>query len=302
MELMLRLCKNMNKEIINIINTMFKEEGLHETFLKDVKICKSVSYSPREPLIYDFCLIIVLEGKKTGYLPNRNISYSSDNYIVVPTILPFECETYASKEDPFSCILVSIDNQVMYELIDTISKDEPIDIKKDNLSVFEDKVSPQIEDVIFRLVNILKSKEDSEILGNQILRELFYRIAMGKNASFLHKMFLNTTNEAKIARVLKYIHQNYMRNLDIPTLARKEDMSASSFNAHFKRITMHTPLQYIKKIRLNKARDFISKYNYQVNETAQMVGYESIPQFSNDYKSYFGHAPKYAKPYCSGSK
>ena len=26
---------------------------------------------PREPLIYDFCLIIVLEGKKTGYLPNH---------------------------------------------------------------------------------------------------------------------------------------------------------------------------------------------------------------------------------------
>ena len=77
----------------------------------------------------------------------------------------------------------------MYELIDTISKDEPIDIKKDNLSVFEDKVSPQIEDVIFRLVNILKSKEDSEILGNQILRELFYRIAMGKTSSFLHKIF-----------------------------------------------------------------------------------------------------------------
>lgn len=292
----------MNKEIINVINDMFQNEGLHETFLKDVKICKSTSYSPREPLIYDFCLIIVLEGRKIGYLPNRNISYSSDNYIVVPTILPFECETYASKENPFSCILVSIDNQVMYELIETISENEPRHIKKDNLSVFEDKVNPQIEEIIFRLVNILKSEKDSEILGSQVLRELFYRIARGENASFLHKMFINTSNEAKIAGALKYIHKNYMQTLDIPTLARKAEMSNSSFNTHFKRITIHTPLQYIKKIRLNKARDFISKYNYQVNEAAQAVGYESIPQFSNDYKSYFGHTPKYAKPYCSGNK
>lgn len=288
----------MNKEIIDIINTEFKEEGLHETFLKDVKVCKTISYNQREPLVYDFCLIIVLEGNKVGYLPNKKIKYSSSNYIVVPTIIPFECETYASKEEPFSCLLVSIDKQVMYELIDSISKNEPRKLEKETLSIFQDKVNEEIEDVLLRLARILKSKDDSEILGSQILRELFYRIAMGENASFLHKMFLNTSTEAKIARSLKYIHKNYSEQLEIPKLARKEDMSTSSFNAHFKKITLHTPLQYIKKIRLSMAKDFISKSNYQVNEAAFAVGYESISQFSKDFKNYFGYAPKYAKPYC----
>ena len=75
-------------------------------------------------------------------------------------------------------------------------------------------------------------------------------------------------------------------------------MSVSSFNTHFKKITAHTPLQYIKKIRLNKARDLISKHNYKVNETAYAIGYESTSQFSKDFKAYFGYPPKNAKPYC----
>ena len=35
-------------------------------------------------------------------------------------------------------------------------------------------------------------------------------------------------------------------------------MSVSSFHTHFKNITSHTPLQYIKKIRLTKAKDLIA--------------------------------------------
>mgnify|MGYP000529410327 CR=1 FL=1 len=35
-----------------------------------------------------------------------------------------------------------------------------------------------------------------------MLKELFYRIAVGENSNFLHKMFLDNNNEAKIARAL----------------------------------------------------------------------------------------------------
>lgn len=41
------------------------------------------------------------------------------------------------------------------------------------------------------------SKEESKILAEPILKELFYRIAVGQNSNFLHKMFLDNNNEAK---------------------------------------------------------------------------------------------------------
>ncbi len=194
-------------------------------------------------------------------------------------------------------MLITIDKKVMYEIIDLIANKETLNHKcqKSELGLFSDTVNIQIEDTILRILQILKSKEEAKILGEAFIKELYYRIATGKNASFLHKMFLNTQIEAKIARSLRTIHENYNKHLEISILARKEDMSISSFHTHFKRITTLTPLQYIKKIRLNKAHELLTRENLQVNDTAFAIGYESSSQFSRDFKSFFGYPPKDAK-------
>jgi len=286
----------MNQNILNKVHCLFNNDGIHDTFLNDVKIYSTSKYDPLTPFIYDVCLILVLQGKKIAHLGENTLVYDSKNYLVVPTTLPLECETYASQEEPFIGLIVSIDKKMMYEIIDCVSQKEAIDSKKNSIGVFSDEVTENIEDLALRLLNILQSKEESKILGEPILKELFYRIAVGQNANFLHKMFLNNNNEAKIARALKIIHTECESNLDIPNLARQEDMSVSSFHTHFKKITSHTPLQYIKKIRLNKAKDLIAKYKYQVVDAAYEMGYDSASQFSRDFKTYFGYPPKDVKP------
>ena len=285
----------MNNMILKQVNTLYKKDGLHNTLINNVKIFKTSKSTPRTPLLYDLCLVLVLQGKKIGYLGGETFEYNYKNYLVIPTTLPFECETHASKEEPFICILITIDKKIMYELIDSISTKTNKENKKCDLGVFSDSVDTNIEDITLRLVKILSSKEDAKILGSSVLRELYYRIINGENSCFLHKMFLNTNNEAKISRALRNIHENYNKHLDIPSLAKNEDMSVSSFHTHFKKITSHSPLQYIKHIRLNKAKDFLALQNYQVNDTAYAVGYESISQFSKDFKLYFSYPPKEAK-------
>ena len=286
----------MNKKILNQVNKLYKYDGIHDTFLNDIKIYTTSKYDPLSPFIYDVCLILVLQGKKIGHLSNNTLIYDSKNYLVVPTTLPLECETYASKEEPFIGLIISIDKKMMYEIIDCVSKKEALESKKNSIGVFSDEVTQDIEDLTLRLLNILQSKEESTILGKPILKELFYRIAVGENSNFLHKMFLDNNNEAKIARALKIIHTECETNLDIPNLARQENMSVSSFHTHFKNVTSHTPLQYIKKIRLNKAKDLIAKHHYQVVDAAYEMGYNSASQFSRDFKTYFGYPPKDVKP------
>ena len=285
----------MNKNILLNTNFLEKENGLHDTFLQGVKIFKTDEYEPKSPLIYDVCLILVLQGKKIANLANNSITFDCDNYLVVPTTLPLECETYASKDEPFVCLLISIDKKMMFEIIESLEKREFENSKENILGIFSDKVTSKIEDTTKKLLEVLESKEETNILGESILKELFYRIAIGDNANFLHKMFLENNNEAKIARALKNIHDNYNKNIDVPTLARVEDMSVSSFHTHFKNITSHTPLQYIKKIKLTKAKDLLVKHNYQVVDTAYELGYDNPSQFSRDFKNYFGYPPKEAK-------
>jgi AraC-like DNA-binding protein len=285
----------MNHKILEEVNKLVKENSLTRTNIKAVNLYQTTTFLPRTPLTYDFCLVFVLQGKKIGYLPNKRFEYDYKNYLVVSAALPFECETYASKEEPYTCILININKDIMYEIISSISKEESKNCKSVQMAIFQDKVTQNLENSIYRLLKILQSKEESAILGDSILREIYYRIAIGENSHFLHKMFLENKMESKMTRTLKIIHNKYNEHLDIPTLAKEEDMSVSSFHTHFKKVTSLSPLQYIKKIRLNKAKDLLTRNNLQVNETAYATGYESSSQFSKDFKSYYGYPPKEAK-------
>ena len=285
----------MNNKILEEVNKLVKENSLTRTNIKAVNLYQTTTFLPRTPLTYDFCLVFVLQGKKIGYLPNKRFEYDSKNYLVVSAALPFECETYASKEEPYTCILININKDIMHEIISCISKEESKNCKSVQMAIFQDQVTQDLENSIYRLLKILQSKEESAILGDSILREIYYRIAIGENSHFLHKMFLENKMESKMTRTLKIIHNKYNEHLDIPTLAKEEDMSVSSFHTHFKKVTSLSPLQYIKKIRLNKAKDLLTRNNLQVNETAYATGYESSSQFSKDFKSYYGYQPKDAK-------
>ena len=63
------------------------------------------------------------------------------------------------------------------------------------------------------------------------------------------------------------------------------------FHKAFKDITADSPLQYLKKIRLAKARDLIVQRKMRANLAATEVGYESPSQFSREFKRYFGESP-----------
>ena len=50
-------------------------------------------------------------------------------------------------------------------------------------------------------------------------------------------------------------------------------------------------MQYLKKVRLTKARDLIMQENLKAYIAADKVGYESSSQFSREFKRYFGQSP-----------
>jgi AraC-like DNA-binding protein len=286
----------MNKKALNELEKLLKEDGLYNTYLDNVKLLKISSPMVLSPCIYDNWVVFTFQNTKTVKLNNHVLEYNKSNYLVASSKLPLEGQTdFASQEEPMISMIVSIDENEIYQLIQELSEKFPIELTETLQGTFIDSVTPEIEDILYRLTKVLKSKEESNILGKSLLKELFYRILKGENAKFLYKLFDKSSKEAKIARTLQIIHNNFANFLDIESLARKEDMSVASFHTHFKQITLHTPFQYIKKIRLTKARDFLVHENLKVNEVATKVGYENISHFSREFKKYFGFSPKDTK-------
>jgi AraC-like DNA-binding protein len=285
----------MTPDILAQTQKIYPKDGIYQTYIKEVKFLKTSEARPKEPLLYDLSLIVVLQGKKILDISGTSFQYDTNNYLVVPATLPYECETFASLDEPLQVLAISLDKKVLFELIDSL-KMQPPHKNQHELALFCDETTEEIKEIVLRIVKTMGNEKESKILGKSLLRELYYRILLGKNALFLYKMFLENNTEAKISKALQMIHDNLNQNLDIPNLAKHEAMSVSSFHTHFKKITSYTPLQYIKKLRLTKARDLISIYRYGVSDATSEIGYIDVSQFSKDFKRYFGFSPNEAKP------
>jgi AraC-like DNA-binding protein len=62
-------------------------------------------------------------------------------------------------------------------------------------------------------------------------------------------------------------------------------MSVSALHHHFKAVTSTSPVQYLKAVRLHKARMLILYEGVGAEVAAGRVGYESASQFSREFIS-----------------
>mgnify|MGYP006283544595 CR=1 FL=1 len=81
------------------------------------------------------------------------------------------------------------------------------------------------------------------------------------------------------------------RRADLEKLARDLGISYSKFRFAFKKQTGFPPREYENRIKLNRARDLLTREGRSVSETAGLLGYSSVYYFSRAYKRHFGHPP-----------
>ena len=68
-------------------------------------------------------------------------------------------------------------------------------------------------------------------------------------------------------------------------------MGVSTFNHRFRAATSLSPLQYQKQLRLLSARERMLIEGLDATAAALEVGYESLTQFTREYKRLFGQPP-----------
>jgi len=253
---------------------------------------------PRTPLLYQAGIIIIGQGHKIGYLGDEMFRYDEDNYLVLSVPIPFECETHASLENPLLGIFIDIDVPRLHELVALVGKHLPaghFDPSSVPRGIEPVALDPDMLDATERLLKCLRSPLDSEALGLSRVNEIVYRVLLGKHGRALYALTQHNTHYTRVAKALVQIHGAYAKPLTVESLAREAGMSVSAFHRAFKQVTGDSPLQYLKKVRLNKAKELIIREGARAGVAANQVGYESASQFSREFKRYFKIAPVEAK-------
>ena len=96
----------------------------------------------------------------------------------------------------------------------------------------------------------------------------------------------------RIVNAKLYIDENYHEPIDLEQVSKKAFISKFHFHRLFRRIYQKTPLEYITRKRIDKAKELLAE-NKPVTQVCNQVGFESISSFSILFKKEIGFAPQY---------
>jgi AraC-like DNA-binding protein len=276
--------------LVDLLGELAQGNGFSASRLPGVKFMRSTLDVARTKVSYEPSIVIVAQGRKRGYMGDQIFTYDANHYLVLSVPLPFECETLASPDGPLLGISIGVTPAVVAEIMMEMEKSLPIPMGKPQ-AIRANPLDDRLYEATLRLVEALGSADEARILGPQCVREIIYRVLCHEEAGTLRALAAPHTHFGQISRALHRMHAHYAQPMDMATLAGEAGMSVSTFHSHFKAVTSSPPLQYLKSIRLHKARLLMVNQGETAGSACRLVGYESASQFNREFKRFFGDTP-----------
>lgn len=281
---------SMHRDTIDLLARLAPGEGYTQSHLPGVRLMRADRAMGRTPVLYEPSIVVVCQGSKRGYLGDRVYRYDARHFLVLSAPLPFTTEIDATPAAPLLAITVNLDLQVVADL--SLALDSGSD---DGIEASQGIVSTPLDDalseVTLRLLRVLSSQRDSQILGPGVVRELHYRVMSGPQGAAVRAVLASHGRFGRVTRALRHIHAHYSEPQDVRTLATGIGLSVPAFHAHFKAATGTSPIQYLKAIRLHQARLLMIREQLPAGAAALRVGYQSTSQFNREFKRLFGRSP-----------
>ncbi|ANI30113.1 AraC family transcriptional regulator [Yersinia entomophaga] len=282
---------DIQRELAQKVAQLAQGNGLTTSAVPKVKLLFSNAHQPRTPVMYTPSIVIIFQGKKVGYLGSKIFQYDPKNYLLLTVTLPFECETFASPQEPLAGLSIQVDHPMLQDLLVDIGDDELDKPRGNTNGVNAALLTEEMLCATERLLDVMAKPLDARVLGPQIVREILFYVLSGPCGAPLQELVNRHSHFNQIAKALRRIENQFAENLNVEQLAAEVNMSISAFHHNFKAVTNTSPLQYLKTYRLHRARILMIHDGLKASTAAIRVGYESASQFSREFKRYFGHTP-----------
>jgi AraC-like DNA-binding protein len=277
-------------QMVELLDRLTPHEGYNLTALADVRFLRSNRPLMRTPVLYEPGIVIVVQGRKRGFLGNDVYLYDAQHYLMVSIPVPFTMETDASASEPMLAIYMRLDFTVAADLLLHLA-DRGQSASVPPRSMVSSPMDDAMSHSVLRFLQVMASPLDAEILGQAMVREIYYRVLTGVQGQTLRSALTLQGQFGKVAKALRKLHAEYDSYLDVNALAKEAGMSLATFHSHFKTITETSPMQYLKSTRLHQARLLMLRNNLTASAASARVGYESVSQFSREFNRLFGLTP-----------
>lgn len=163
-------------------------------------------------------------------------------------------------------------------LINEIGNIYNVTMKRNNIKI--DFVSEDFEN----LRNLIEDCSSTETLFNELL-EYFTSSLNVLEGDKSHN------NLRQIGEAKKYIEENYMKNITLEDLGAYLGFNPSYFSSLFKKETGTSFIEYLSKVRVEKAKDLLRESDLRIQDICLMVGYNDVKYFAKSFIKHTGLKP-----------
>ncbi|AZM95042.1 AraC family transcriptional regulator [Vreelandella venusta] len=286
------------QQLSKLIRRWTPLEELQNTAIPEVQLIRTDAPTTFHCAVYEPCLCFVIQGSKTVLLGDKEIVYTGPSCIGSAVHLPIVGRIdHATPETPYLAVKVSVDPQEVAGLILELGDKAP-PAGNDTICPETDcglKSAPMDSTMLgalYRLLSLLDTPDDIQILSPLARRELIYRALMGAMGPHMRRFAASDSQANRIAKVICALKERYTQPFKISELAAAANMSESTLYHSFRQVTRMSPLQYQKKLRLHEARRLMLAEGLEAATASYRVGYESPSHFSREYSRMFGAPPR----------
>ena len=126
----------------------------------------------------------------------------------------------------------------------------------------------------FNVIKIMSSSEKKAICAPKIIN--------------LH---FDERGNKKMTDVYTYIRENYFKPISLEKIAKVAKMSPFAFSRYFKKNSGAGFVEYLNRVRTNKACYLLRETEYQVQDIAVECGFASISNFNKQFRKTEGISP-----------
>lgn len=285
-------------EIALLIARHVTKDGFQTTPIERLTLVRSATVTMPMPNVFRPQLCLVAQGRKDVTFGDRVFDYAPGRYGIVTHDLPVTGQVVqATPDKPYLCLYLDFDPVILGQL--ALRVPMPSGTASPPTGKTVSNADPTLLDAALRLLRLLDDPAALPVLGPFAEQEILYRLLAGPDGARMRHITSSQGRVAQVGRAIAWIGQNFRERFSIERLATEVGMSSSSLHEHFRAVTARTPLQFQKQLRLQEARSLMLVQDIDTTTAALRVGYESVSQFTREYRRHFENRPRATYPACA---
>lgn len=278
--------------LVSLVSALAQNDGDYTTHIPALMLYRRSAVTDPMPCIYGLGLGLAVQGGKRVTLGDEIFDYGPEQSLITSVDLPVvSYVTKATITEPYLGLWLALDVKTIAQVATEMDFSSPRAKAISSRAMSVVQLDEALLDAIIRLVRLLNEPHLIPPIAPLIEQEIVVRLLNGEHGAALRYLVTSGSPSQQIAKVLTWLKLHYTESISMDDLALKAHMSASTFRQHFRAVTGMSPLQYLKNLRLQDARQWMLNEDMDASSAAVRVGYESASQFNREYTRLFGAPP-----------